>query len=521
MTTPSSTITRRDYNEWLEFCKQVQDSTSVTFNENEEEQTKRIARAKRDYNYFVQTYFPIYADAKCATFQIEFANALIKDLNFMGVAEWAREHAKSVHLTVIIPMWLIAHDELTGMILMGKNNDDAANLLGDVQAQLQYNDLFAHDFSEQYNFGSWEEGEFTTKKGLLFKALGRKQSPRGLRKNEKRPNYAVVDDVDDDELVQNPRLVKKVVNNILGALLFALSIKGSRLVVAGNRISNNSVVANMVGDVKPGMPKREGLFHSKVSAIINYGKKNERPAWPERYTLKELYRKIKKAGPILANREFFHKTDIEGEIFKNEYFRWGKIPHLGLMEVIVGYFDPSFENKVTSDYKAWSVWGLRAGKKYCIKRFTRRAELDDAFEAMIDFEKTLPVGVGVIWYVEKQFFNRPIKNALARVKRSTAHPLIVITDTRTKENKYTRMVKMSPDYASGNVVYNEAEVHDIDMIQGNIQVKGIEPGYKTPDDAPDCDEGAWHYLDKHISFEEIQEHSASFGAFKEDNENRL
>src|SRR5690606_15131640 len=128
-------------------------------------------------------YFPKYADADCADFHIKFANACLKDPNFFGIAEWPREHAKSVHVTIFIPLWLIAHGQLTGMLLMGKNDDDACNLLSDVQAQLQYNELFAHDFGEQYNFGSWEDGDFTTKQGIRFKALGRGQSPRGARKN--------------------------------------------------------------------------------------------------------------------------------------------------------------------------------------------------------------------------------------------------------------------------------------------------------------------------------------------------
>ncbi len=499
-------ITKRDYKGWIDFCDQVRNSTSVTINESKAEQQKRINRALEDYNYFVKTYFPKYADADCAYFHIDFANAVLADKDFFGVAEWPREHAKSVHTTIIIPMWLIAHKQLTGMILVGKNNDDACNLLSDIQAQLMENQLFANDFGEQYNFGSWEEGKFTTKEGFQFRAIGRKQSPRGFRKGEKRPNYAVFDDVDDDELVQNPKRVNKVVDNLLGALLFALSIKGSRLVGSGNRIHQNSVIANIVGDTKPNIPKREGLYHSKVFAI-----QNGKPAWWQRYTLEQLNKKIKKAGPVRAGREFFHKTDIEGSIFKNEYFKWGRIPALRLMNVVIGYLDPSFENKATSDYKAWAVWSKRHNKKYCIKRFTRRCELDDAFRAMIDFEKTLPLGVGIIWYVEKQFFNRPVQNALKRVIKETKHRLSVITDERSKENKYTRIVKMSPEYASGNVVYNEEEKHDTDMVEGNMQVKGIEPGYSSPDDAPDADEGAWFYLDQHITYEDIQESSVEIG----------
>ena len=79
-------ITKRDYNEWLEFCSQVQNSSSVAFNETEETQQIRITRALSDYNYFVKTYFKIYADADCADFHVDFANACLKDPNFFGIA---------------------------------------------------------------------------------------------------------------------------------------------------------------------------------------------------------------------------------------------------------------------------------------------------------------------------------------------------------------------------------------------------------------------------------------------------
>lgn len=508
-------ITKRDYNDWLEFCRQVQTATAVAINETEDEQKARIKRGLKDYNFFAKTYFPNYTDADCAEFHIKFANACLKDPDFFGVAEWPREHSKSVHLTIILPMWLLAHQLLTGMLLMGKNDDDARNLLADIQAQLQYNELFAHDFGEQYNYGSWEEGDFTTKEGIRFKALGRGQSPRGARKGEKRPNYGVIDDIDDDEIVHNPKRVDKIVKNILGAFYFALSIKGARFAMAGNRIHSNSILANIVGDTKPGAKKREGLYHSKVKAI-----ENGKPAWPERYTLEELNRKIKKAGPVLAKQEFFHETEIEGKIFKNEYFRFAKIPHLAKMDIIIGYFDPSFENKATSDFKAVSVWGQRDTKRYCIKRFTRRCELDDAFEWMIKVEKRLPKGVGILWYVEKQFFTRPIKKALARARRKYKYPLSVITDERTKPNKYTRMVRMEPEYSDRNVIYNVAEEHDPDMVEGNLQVKGIEPGYKTADDAPDADEGAWYYLDQYnfLSGDELEDDAVSIGKYERDDD---
>jgi hypothetical protein len=110
--------------------------------------------------------------------------------------------------------------------------------------------------------------------------------------------------------------------------------------------------------------------------------------------------------------------------------------------------------------------------------------------------------VAVIWYVESQFFNRPIKDALATHntarKNAGKQQLVIQTDERDKPNKYTRIVRMEPAYSNSEVVFNIDEYNNEDMIEGNNQLKGIEPGYNGPDDSPDADEGAWFYLDEHI-----------------------
>lgn len=486
-------IQKRDYKEWLEFCDQVQASSGKPINESKRQQKERIQKALKDYQYFFETYLSILADSKCAKFQIKAANAVAKDKNIIAILEWAREHAKSVHSNIGIPMWLIAKGEITGMVLVGKNETDAINLLSDLQAQLQYNELFAHDFGDQYNFGNWEEGNFTTRDGSKFIALGRKQSPRGIRKMAKRPNLAVIDDIDDDEIVENPRRVSKVVKNIMGALYFALSTKGGRMIVAGNRIHQNSILANIVGDVKPGDPKREGIWHSKVCAI-----ENGKPAWPERYSLAELNLKIQRAG-ILARKEFFHEHTTEGTIFKDKYFQYKKLPPLNHYKMIVGYFDPSFENTSKSDFKAVSIWGIWKDELHCIKRFTRQCDLMEAFLWMYQIEELMPDTAAVIWYMEKQWITQPINFALDEARRQKGGKILPITpDTRQKPNKYTRIVRMESLYVAGTVYYNVKEKHNNDMITGNNHVKGIEPGYNTPDDAPDADEGAWYYLLPHM-----------------------
>ncbi|PLW89992.1 hypothetical protein [Mucilaginibacter sp.] len=505
-------IERRTYDDWKLFCEQVQDSTAVNISETAEAQTARKKRALKDYAFFFNTYLPVFSDngkTECADFHINLANEVElkkrpeSDPNKIAIAEWPREHAKSVHVTIGIPMWKIARKTLTGMLLMGKNEDDAANLLSDIQAQLQFNALFIHDFGDQFNFGDWQDGDFTTKEGIRFLAFGRDQSPRGARKGQLRPNYGAVDDVDDDVIVNNQKRVKKIVARILGAMFFGLDTRGGTLVVAGNRIHAQSILAHMVGDIKPGAPKREGIYHSKIYAI---DPKTGRPAWWQRYTLAMIMSKVKAAG-VFGRTEFFHENHVEGEIFKDAMLHWIKMWHLiRLYTMIIGYFDPSFENNPTSDFKAVRVWGglnTSSGdwQRHCLKSFVRRAPIIDAFAWMSAINDKLPPGVAILWYMEKQFTNKLFMDALsAHNKERIANgkkQLVVLLDETQKDPKYIRMVQMQPSYLNGENYYNLDEMYNPDMIEGNNQLKGIEPGYQTPDDAPDADQGAWNLLDQH------------------------
>jgi hypothetical protein len=137
---------------WERHCKWIQESTMIGFTDTTQSQHERISRAKKDYEFFTQSYFTHYVTDKDGRiipngeFHNEWAYAVLKDKNFKGLAEWPREHAKSVHCTIILPLWLKIHGELDGAILTSKSEDDAKRLLGDIQAELKGNEKYIHDF---------------------------------------------------------------------------------------------------------------------------------------------------------------------------------------------------------------------------------------------------------------------------------------------------------------------------------------------------------------------------------------
>lgn len=212
--------------EWKEHCRQIQNLTDTKslVRENATQKEQRIRRLQKDYAAFCEYYFPHFLTLRDkvtgepiriihnAPFHNQAAAKVKNTPNLKAVFKWPRGHAKSTHFDIFMPLWLMFQPKrlINFMVIVGKSEDSADRLLGDIQAELQYNKRIIADFGKQMSLGNWTEGEFTTKDGVYFLACGRGQSPRGLRKREARPDYIVIDDLDDDELCRNERRVREL-----------------------------------------------------------------------------------------------------------------------------------------------------------------------------------------------------------------------------------------------------------------------------------------------------------------------
>lgn len=479
---------------YLEKLKRISETNHVNLNESEDDKKKRIDRCKKDYAFCVRYYFPHYATSECADFQIEAANYIKKHKECIDAEIWARGHAKSTHLDIMIPFWLWMNDEIDVMLLVGKNEDDAKTLLSDLQAEFEANPQIISDFGEQKKLGSWEDGNFVTKNDIAFFSLGRGQSPRGVRHRNKRPNLIVVDDIDDDEISENPKRVAKVGKWIWGALYGAMDNKGARLLFANNLIHATGIIAKLIEKITALSKNKKNVRVKIVNALDNNGN----PTWHQKYTKQYFEEKREVMGDYAFETEQMNNPQIEGKIFKDEDIQWAPLPRLDHFECIVGHWDVAYSGSTNSDYNAVKVWGLKDKRFYLIKGFVKQCKMVTPIKWMIDFEKSMPSGVRIIWRYESQFWNDALKMIYDQVKEEMKAELILMQCERTITNKFTRIVTMQPYYQQGKIYYNIKEKFNIDMQTGTNQLKGIEPGYSCHDDSPDADEGAISYLNKFI-----------------------
>lgn len=504
------TESKKILEEWKEHCRQIQNLTDTAslVRENPSQRQLRIKKLQRDYAAFCEYYFPHFLILRDkvtgepirtihnAPFHNAAANKVKNTPNLKAVFKWPRGHAKSTHFDIFMPLWLMFQPKrlINFMVIVGKSEDSADRLLGDIQAELQYNKRIIADFGKQMSMGSWTEGEFTTKDGVYFLACGRGQSPRGLRKRESRPDYIVIDDLDDDELCRNERRVRELTDWVKEALFGALDVGRGRFLMVGNLISKTSVLANICAT--------KGVHVSTVYAVDNDGN----PVWKEKWTKEEAREYADFVGYRAWNKEMMHNPIVEGTVFRQEWIKWAKRPAWKDFSEFILYIDPSWKSKKTNDTKSAKLWGKQGTNLWNLRAFVRKSSVAelvrwcyDRYEEYCLASRTEGVfrtteiastSISIRFVMEASFMQDILLDEFTTEGNLRGYQLPITGDTRKKPDKFQRIEAISPLWERGFVFYDISQKEDPDMQAGIEQLLAFEKGMAGNDDAPDADEGA-------------------------------
>lgn len=499
---------KQAFDQWKEHCKRIQSitDTAVLANETPEQKDKRKKRLLANYAAFCEYYFPHFLTLRDKTtgevvrtvhnapFHNQAARKVMETPNLKAVFMWPRGHAKSTHFDIFMPLWLMLRPKrlINFMVVVGKSQDSANRLLGDIQAELEYNQRIIADFGQQKNLGLWTAGEFKTASGVKFLAVGRGQSPRGLREREARPDYIVIDDLDDDELCRNEKRVHDLTDWVKEALFGALDVGRGRFLMVGNLISKTSVLANIAAT--------RGVFVSKVQAID----KNGEPVWKEKWTKEDAQEYRNFVGYRAWEKEMMHNPVVDGTIFRADWIRYKPMPALRKYDMLVCYTDPSFKSTTANDYKASRLWGKIGNELHLIDCYVRQDTVGGMVRWLYDLYERTRDKVTILFFMEANFMQDVIFDEFAVEGNLRGYHLPIMPDKRKKPEKIQRIEAVSPLWERGFVFYNEKLKDSPDMQVGIEQTLALERGSRVHDDAPDADEGAIWILQRNARQESFQ-----------------
>lgn len=468
----------------------VASCSSVNPFETAAEQRAAIERAKKDFAFMVQRYFPHYATSATPDFHIDFAKKVRKNPAFKGFSQWGRALSKSVLNNILLPFWLWMNGEPVYLVLVGNNNDRAKQLLEDLRAEFEANVQINKDFGAQHNPGNWEDGFFITKGGFIGQALGMGQSVRGLRVKAKRPTHIVCDDLETKDINQNPARQNKMAKWIERDLIPTMDGPIRRWIQANNRFAP-VMIQTILQERHPDWT---------VHQVNAYDPVTYEPSWKDKYTA-EYFKSIEQEiGVLAAHSEYNNAPHIEGSIFRQDDIQYAPLPALNHFKIIFGFWDVAYAGTSTSDYNAIVVQGLKGNDFWVIDTFCKQSKMNAAVAWMCHYQKALPDTVIVHWVFEAQFWNDAVESAIREGERLYQCRLNIIKRDRPKAGKYDRILSLQPYYQSGRIFYSDRLKHNNDAQVGIAQLYGIEPGYKSHDDWPDAHQGAIAELEKYVTY---------------------
>jgi phage terminase large subunit-like protein len=472
-----------------ELVEIIKSSTQINLNEGSGDKNKRIKKLLSNYEAFCNYYFPEYCYAPFSTFHKTIQKDIVDKPNNIYLAQWSRGFAKSTHLGLFLPLYLKFNQRLNGVIVGSLNEDMAGTKLDDLQANLQANQRIIADFGQQWSYGNWQDGEFVTKDGVAFYGFGKKQSPRGYRFKWKRPNYGLVDDLNDARQLKNASIADEDKRWVMEELKPALWTREWWLIIAQNKFHDNAVTSLIEAD-----EEIKCKVH-KVNIVDAKGESN----WKENPDFtKETIATLSESEGAGFIRERLNTPFEEGSTFRIEWLQWCEPLPLDKYEgVLIHYLDPSYKSTDKSDYKAWVLLGKYKKEYHVLKAWGEKTTSKNMWEYAFEVDEWIDKKTTVKHCMESNFIQEEVhKKELERVEEDNNRPLRIFYDKRKKEDKFERIETMQPLFQRGLIKFNLKEKESTGMKLLRSQLLAIEKGSRINDDLPDALEGAIFMIDK-------------------------
>ena len=498
-----SSIDKQKIISWAEYNKNIAASTPVDKEEKSDAKRRRIKRLEEDPEEWYKYYFPKYTSKTNgqpippAPFHIAASKRIIDNPEWYEVIMWSRELAKSTRtMMTTFYLTLVGHlvkneavpekgkakppefirQRKRNVLLVSSSFDNAKRLILPYRANLESNQRIINDYGIQQNTGDWTDGEFITKTGIAFRALGSGQPPRGSRNEEIRPDILLVDDIDTDEDCRNPTIIKDRWNWIDEALISTRSIScDTTIIFCGNKIALDCCVV------------RACAFADHVDTV-NIRDEDGKSTWPQKNSEARIDRVLSQKSYFAIQKEYYNNPLIEGSVFTEMAYK--PVRPLKEYSYLVCYTDPSYKEAKNNDCKATVLVGKWKDEFHVIKAFDTQA----GTAAMVDWHYQIMELVGTCacyYFMEQVFLQDMFFAEFNKESRKRGKAVPIAGDQRPKPDKFVRIESLlEPLNRNGKLYLNEAEKSNLHMKNLYDQFIAFGPKTRAHDDGPDAVEGA-------------------------------
>ena len=456
------------------------------------ERRAKVLDPVNGYEYFVNTYFPHYVRSPEKSELHEFLFSRLPEIlqqpEGINEADAApRGEAKSTLVTRLFSLWTVITGAKKFIVIAMDSIDQAYPMLEAIKAELEFNPRLKTDFPEMCGQGRvWQVGTIVTASNVKIQVFGSGKKMRGMVHGPFRPDLAVLDDIENDEMVRNPDQRDKL-EMWLKQTVLPLGAVGTKfdVIYIGTILHYDSVLSRTLNN--PFWSTR------KFKAMKR---------WPDRMDLWDRWEELYRNDGAAVAEAFYqaHKDEME----RGAVTSWAARGVLALMKIRArdghATFDSEYQNDPVAGESApfanslnfwvnrdsdWIFYGAcdpslgKAGNSrdpsaLCIGGYNRRTGVLDVVEALI--KKRLPDKIisdiielqrryrCVLWGIETVQFQEFLKTEL--VKRGAAAGIpIPARGIKPSADKLLRIESLQPYMQNGQIRLHASQSTLIDQFR--------------------------------------------------------
>ncbi len=431
-----------------------------------------------------------------------------------------REHAKSVFATLVMPLWAVLSEHRKYAYLFSDTDEQATGFLEDTRIEMENNELLAAVYPESAEWdGLPRANRLVFATGAVIAAAGSGKSVRGSRKGSRRPDLIVLDDVENDEEVENPKrrrkksvwyfkVVKKLgaaaVIAIVGTILHAESFLAKR--IEGDEHVHAAVVRDAASQElwrrwervlqDRSLTDREAAaraFYEEHQAAMDAGAEL---LWEGRFTLYELYtERAEDLASYLSERQNA-PFDPSASWFPEDrllFIERDELPPVTDVVFSSIFWDPSRGTSKGDTSSAKRLDVFKDGRRIVTEAVTERIPPEEMMQIIIGWHKKRPANVVGVEKVGLSSYDEqlqglasamgvalpvqpvtPVGSKDLRIK--SMRPLIVsqtlaFADTLPLESK--RQIKFYPQHPNDDFPDGVQQANTLaDQYLGDVQAAG-------------------------------------------------
>ncbi len=328
-------------------------------------------------------------------------------------------------------------------IVIGNTYERACERLAAIKHELETNEAIIELFGNQVG-PTWSADVIILSNGARVQAFGARQSLRGAKTAQgDRPDLAVVDDLEDEEMVGTELARHKNRRWFEGSMLPAL-IPTGRVRMAATPLHIKCLAEE----------KRISRNWKSIVVPIFYIKDaKEVASWPSRFPMKwinDLKQSYIDSGAITEfEQEYMCRAEDKAtKPFQEEMFKKGAVP-VGYRAIEIMVDPARTVNTKTSARTGYAVWSWTGSKLTVYEAYGKFHKPDEIISEIVMLnDKYNPVTVGVEADGLEEFIMQPLRNE--QVKRGCSIPL---SPQRAPKDKGNFISGLQPFYMAGDVVH--------------------------------------------------------------------